>query len=377
MRVLHFADVHAEDGAKYPEIKKCLLHIVEQAENARPELIAVPGDIFNSSEVKLDSRAAKLVFAAFSRLASVAPVVVSIGTPSHDGKAAEVLQHIPNIYVATTPQQFDLPCALVTAIPAPTKQFLQGTDTDIAAAMTQIFMGFGAAAADRGDKPHIMLGHWNAEGTTINGQDYIGHEITIGYDAMMLADPDIVCLGHIHCRQQIRRIVFYPGGIYQKNYGEIGDKGAWIHTFNGRSLTGSRFEHTPCRRLFVDRLNCCDGIESPKTAGCDGCEVRCEITCWQDMAGAISQDLYRKVYFDAGAESVEVRLIRVPRQTVRNDLVLKAHSLREKLVAMAELRGETVPSGILLKADALEAHSADEIINNITGRAAHNENKAA
>jgi DNA repair exonuclease SbcCD nuclease subunit len=258
---------------------------------------------------------------------------------------------------------------------------MQGEDNDIAAALTQVFMGFAAQAADavgRGDKPHILLGHWKAEGATVHGQDYVGQEICIGYDAMMLADPDCVCLGHIHDKQQIRDRVFYPGGIYQKNYGEMGDKGAWLHVFEGRKLVESRYIQTPSRKLFVDRNDLCNfPIAPPNTAGCAGAEVRCEITCWQDEAGAVSRDLYQKAYMDAGAKSVEIVLIRVPRQTVRNDLVLKASTLRDKLVAMAALRGETVPESVLLKADALEARTAEQIVESISKGENGYENQAA
>jgi len=380
-KVLHFADVHAEDGPKFPEIEKCLVYLGDYAIQEQPDLIVVPGDIFNSSEVKLDSKAAKLVFAQFERLADVAQVVVSIGTPSHDGNAAEVLQHVSGrfpIHVATTPQQLDLPCALVSAVPAPTKKYMQGEDNDIAAALTQVFMGFGAQAQERGDRPHILLGHWAVEGATIHGQDYIGQEIRIPYDAMMLAGPDCICLGHIHEKQQIRQLAFYPGGIYQKNYGEIGGKGAWMHTFEGRKLVLSEYVQTPSRKLFVDRMDYLeDAVATCDTTGCEGCEVRCEVTCWQDEAGAIDRAALESAYLSSGAKSVEIVLIRVPRQTVRNDLVLKATTLREKLVAMAGLRGETVPASILDKADALEGCSAEQINDMITRKGAINEDKAA
>lgn len=383
MKVLQFGDVHAEDGPKFPEIEKCLMHIVEQAEAEQPDLIICTGDTTNSRECKLDSMASKLIFRAFSRLADVAPVVVDIGTPSHDGTAVEVLQYVRGKYpvcVYKAPGQDVFGCAnsdeyiVASCIPAPTKQFMQGDtieggDAQISAAMSAMFSGFGATAPD--NFPHILVGHWATVGSRINGQDYIGKEISIGYDQMMLAQPDLVCLGHIHEAQQIGDRVFYNGSIYQKDYGEMSDKGFWIHEFDGKRLASSRFEKTPSRRLCRIEVNACDCFKAwPTDADSirgSGCNVRLEITCWQDEAANINSHAMAWSLQRAGAVDVDVRLIRVPRQTVRADIVLQARTLREKLVAMAELRGEAVPESILSKADALEAYSPDEMIQVVAG----------
>jgi len=102
-----------------------------------------------------------------------------------------------------------------------------------------------------------------------------------------------------------------------------------------------------------------------EAAAMQGAHVRYEITCWQDEAHAVPVAEIEKATLAAGAASVDVRLIRIPRQTVRSEIVLKARTLREKLVAMAALRGEEVAESILLKADALEAMQADDLIKQV------------
>lgn len=381
MKILQFGDIHAEDGPKFSEIEKCLIFIAEQAEIENPDIIINTGDTFNSREVKLDSQSAKLVFNAFSRLADVAPVVVIIGTPSHDGNAVEVLKHVRGrfpVEVATTPRQIEIAGAIVSAIPAPTKQFMQGDtieggDAHISAAMSAMFAGFGAQAPD--NQAHILVGHWNTVGSKIHGQDYIGQEISIGVDQMLLAQPDLICLGHIHDAQQICDRLFYNGSIYQKDYGEMSDKGFWLHELN-KTIYGlqSRFIKTPSRKLYRIQVDCTDGISAclwvpagHEKSEVEGAHVRYEVTCWQDEAQTVPVKEIEKAIMAAGAESVDVRLVRVPRQTVRADIVLKAITLREKLVAMAELRGEVVPESILLKSDAIAAYSPDEMLQVVAG----------
>jgi DNA repair exonuclease SbcCD nuclease subunit len=245
---------------------------------------------------------------------------------------------------------------------------MQGADEELAGAMTAIFGGF-AASADSivsnykiENRPHILVGHWNVAGSKVHGQDYIGHEITIGYDAMMLAQPDLICMGHIHFAQQIKEKLFYNGSIYQKDFGEMEDKGFWLHEFDGKTLTKSTFEQTPHRKLYRDRFDLCAGESiEPSTDGCDSCHVRCEIKVFQDEVDKIDKQIIELIYYDAGAVDVDVRLIRVPRQTVRSELVLNATTLPMKLRAMAILRDETVSATVLLKAEMLENCSPEQI----------------
>lgn len=94
----------------------------------------------------------------------------------------------------------------------------------------------------------------------------------------------------------------------------------------------------------------------------NGAYVRADITVWQDDAAKIDKEQIKQFYISGGALDADIRLIRVPRQTVRSESVLKVNTLRDKIKAMAELRGETVPETILSKADGLEVGPAEEVI---------------
>lgn len=96
-----------------------------------------------------------------------------------------------------------------------------------------------------------------------------------------------------------------------------------------------------------------------------GAVVRIDCTVWQDEAEKISKAEIEKHYLAAGALSVDIRITRLPRENIRADAVLKAETLRDKLVAAAELRGETVSESVLQKADALENMDAEKLIQEI------------
>lgn len=381
MKIMHMADLHIRDK-NIDEAEKCLTYAAERARQG-VDLIIIAGDTFDSRDVKAESRAARLVAGTIADFADIAPVAIVTGTPSHDGAAPELLAYISGahpVQVSARPDQFVVNGAYVTLVPTPTKQFfnegdMQASNDGIARAMAGVFAGFGASAANRADDaPHILAGHWNVSGSRLpTGQTLTGQDIDISVDQMMLAQPDLICLGHIHQKQQLGDRAFYSGSLYPLNWGETTEHGFYIHTLEGRQLVSSQYFNSPCRRLIrvaekhdIEEGLCelgyaLYGFSKEELAGA---YVRADITVWQDDAAKINKEEIQKFYLDSGALDADIRLIRVPRQTVRSESVLKVETLRDKLVAMAAIKGETVPESILQKADELE--SGQDII----GRAA-------
>lgn len=392
MKILHGADWHLRES-DIEEAEKCLNMMIDTAGREEVDLIAIAGDIFDSRDIKLDSKAARLAIKAVSALASIAPVAIVLGTPSHDGSAPEILQYAKGeypIYVASRPTQIIIengefapagfrnekigqdPDAVITLIPQPTKQFFQTqsdiktADQEIGAAMSQVFAGFGAMASEY-ECPHILVGHWNVKGSKLsNGQTLTGNDIEMTVEQMLLANPDLICLGHIHAPQVVGGRVFYPGSLYANDWGENHPHGFYVH--QTEDAYGYLFIETPTKKLARFKFDQTEGeainLPSDEVAGS---VVRIDVTAWQDEAGTIDKESITENLKRWGALDVDIRIIRKPRETVRSETVLKVETLREKLVAMAELKGETVPESVLQKADDLESRPSDELINAMAG----------
>lgn len=409
LKILHTADWHAEDK-NFDEIKKCLLHMTETAEQEMPDLVIVSADLFDSQMVKLDSMAAKLVFEIVSRLSLAAPVAIMVGTPSHEGRATEVLNYIDggahNVWVSDKPEQIYLihgrftnePTpyieehlqAVISLVPTPTKQFfksesdIKGTDSEIASAMSGVFAGFGAKAADY-TCPHILAGHFSVGGAFVSEtQQLVGVDIEINKDQIALAKADLVCLGHIHKAQLIRPNIFYSGSIYRKTWGEMEDKGFYIHTISLEhpdmvDMTGyevdSNFIRTPTRKLLkieadmttegafdeTDSLLYTYGPDELNEA-----HLRLEFKIYQDEVDRIDQEQIKRFFLSANVLSVDIQLIRIPRVNIRSKNILKLTTLREKFIERAALTDDTVAESILGKLDTLETTPALDIITNIS-----------
>lgn len=396
-KVLHFADVHCREK-DLDEIKKCCLEILETAAEENPDLIVNAGDTFDDQLIRLDTEAVRYMMEFHRALADIAPVAVVIGTPSHDGKAALALEYATNghhnIMVSSVPEQLfltggelcrakDLPLplpvqAVISMIPTPTKQYFQTqsgiaqSDQEVADAMTALFAGFGATAAQY-SCPHILVGHFQVVGARISEtQQLVGRDIEVSKNQIELGVFDTACLGHIHFAQEVLRNVFYSGSVYRLNAGEPERKGFYIHEVGRASM----FIETPARKIlkveedFTDSdLGAADLDTVLYTYGPDEIKdsnIFCKFKFWVDDSALIDGESIKKFFYSAGANNVEVKAVRVQRENVRSRQVLELKVLRDKILEQARLRNEAeVSETILCKADDLETLTKDQIIQKV------------
>lgn len=410
MKILHFADIHADDK-NYVEVAASLDHIIAGAIEKKPDLIVAAGDLSNSESILLDSKAAKLLFYKFRDLANIAPVVIVRGTKSHDGQAAEVLKFVKarhNIWYSDRAEQLyfyrsvhrdpfvvgseleieDIkPDAVISMIPAITKQYFETEsdimtgDTEIADAVSHIFTGFGANASRLG-VPHIAVGHFQVGGAFIHkNQCLVGRDIEISTNQLMLLQAQVVCLGHIHMQQKLGENIFYSGSTTRLNQGEVEEKGYYIHDIYedlGLGRRESHFIEIPTTKritfrmdltadqVFNDNDELTASFTDEQLQASKNAKVRVELKVYQDEVNKIDRKGIRQAIKDAGAEFVETTLVRIPRFNVRSQTILKLTHLPEKLEEMERLRDSAVSASVLKKAEKLETVRPDELIQEIT-----------
>lgn len=389
IKVIHTADWHCRDN-DLDEVRKCLNFLVQTVRNEMPDMMMMSGDVFDSRYVKLDSKSAKLVFEIIQEIANLVPVAIVAGTPFHDGMTVEALRYIKAkypVWVSTVPQQVYLtpngkftttppypPELVISLVPPPTKQYFQSmsdinsTNQEISAAMTAMFAGFGARAAEF-NCPHILAGHLSIGGAFVSDtQQLIGVDIEVSTDQLGLANAVVNMLGHIHFAQQIGDKTFYAGDLYRMDTGETEDKGFWLHELSSSGLQNSTFIKTPTRKLYKLKYDFTDSqsdfqipfthemLDSIKDA-----IVTIELKVFEDEVSKIDQQNLELNLAEA-KEYGDPKIIRVPRTNIRSERLLKLRTLREKIIEQARLRGEEVPESILLKADNLGSMTADEVV---------------
>jgi exonuclease SbcD len=402
MKTLHIADIHAADKW-LDECKKCCEAVLITAELETPDLIIIAGDVFDSRDIKMDSEACKYIFQFVHNLSEIAPVVIVTGTPSHEGHSTENLAFASafehNVVVSTAPGQLYLfkgqlmpmetigadirlgctgkPDAIISMLPTVTKQWMQGTDDEISNALTPIFAGFGVGAADYSG-PHILCYHGTIRGANLNnGQQMIGKDIEISKDQLALGNFDLVCCGHIHLPQQIGDNIFYSGSLFANNAGETHDHGFYVHELNPSKPSIepvlnkfdriSRYIKTPAKKMLSVKIDMTDSTKtSSAPVNVKDAEIKVSIKVYQDEVSTVMEESIKHKFMSAGAASVEVNIIRVPRETVRSENLMKIDSLYGKLQEMARLRNETVPEGIEPLVTLIEESPEEEVISMIT-----------
>ncbi len=385
MKLLQYGDQHLRDK-DIEEIEQCLNFIRDTAKEENVGLIVSCGDMFDSQDIKMGSGSARLAVKHISEMADIAPVAIVIGTPSHDGTAPEILNYARGkhmIFVASTPQQWLASCGcLVSLVPQPTKQYWQsqagisGTDQEIGKAMSALFAGFGAQAANHPNIPHILCYHGGISGAKLpSGQVRTGMDIEVSTDQFMLANPDLVCCGHIHQPQKVGDNVYYSGPIYSTKVDEQ-QAGFYIHGLEVSDKTrGSVYIETPHNKTLriqedftqsesdIQELDCV--LYSYSREEIEGQIVRVEFKAWQDEAAILDKEKIKQFYLSAGAIDADVRVIRVPRENIRAEAVLRADGLPEKLRSVSDLRNEPISQSILEKARQLETIAPDMLLQEV------------
>jgi DNA repair exonuclease SbcCD nuclease subunit len=426
LRIAHLSDSHFRQKG-FEEIKRCHnAFLAELLIDGPPDLIVHTGDVFDDRNIRGGSEAAIYAAGFFRSLSHIAPTIVLRGTPSHDGRTPELLPYCRSEYpleVVDYPVQYLLGAhgslvplselkeydgsetwlALISALPAPTKEHfydqaagIAESDQDIGQKLEMVFEAYGKIALEMG-LPHIVLGHWNTSGAFITGSERLtGVDIEVGADQVLKAQPTIVCLGHIHKAQTIRDRIFYAGSMQPLTWGELDQKGWWMHTITDRPEydptaladtvvrmereysphyyhVESDFIETPVNRRIRLKLDFTEegrdirdvdwprefeaatqGAPQPLEGMYNKAIVRIDIKLYQDEVARIDEEAIFGYLNSEGVEDVQINLQRVPRAAVRSARIIEVTRLREKLTERARILEEPISDEILDKADQLD-----------------------
>jgi len=401
MSDLHFQSKHLDDKIR------CFEEILDKAMEWKPDLAAVPGDLYDRS-LRMEDRAARESARLFGELANLCPILIARGNYSHDRQSVEILRHVKGkypIHVSTEPEVIWFspkrpPCfvsiplsdlasmppqvpvsetsemALLFTLPYPSSSFLAALETlgpealreAVSRAITQIIRGFAAIPTGL---PRILLFHGTVSGCkSSESQHMMGMDIELTLADIEACGFDLVAAGHIHFKQQMGERVFYAGGLTADAFGEDLPKGCWLHMLEkvsnkqGGSLTELHSEFmsvsaVPMRTWDVD-LTDSIFIAPPEWAQ-EYCDLRVKVKVKEGDLGMIPE-LPLKQWFPNARNIVvqkDVQLI----DSVRCEAVRAAQSLKDKIQVWCEYAKVDPPPGLFRKAELLEAvNDADEIV---------------
>lgn len=322
LKVLHTGDWHigsfpgpevGGQNARFQDICRCLDFQAMYAEEHRPDLIVVSGDIFHQARVWSDRglRESRTAIDHIRRLSNVAPTVVLRGTPNHDSEEQfEMLTTAfygdDSVSVVTEPevlhihtyhgQRVDVAC-----IPGFDRGVHRAAHPGLSREEeTQVFTDelakvvLGLKAQCEPGVTSILSTHFTVPGCNMeSGQTalFAQFEPVIYPDTLKAADFDLVALGHIHRPQQLPeagRAVFYCGSITGLNFNDENQpRGFYIHDIDDDGETWSEYVETPYP--FAGRRRCNGYRDADRTF---------HVTAYEGEPGYTTNDPAKLVYVE-------------------------------------------------------------------------------
>ena len=407
IKVLHCADLHFDDEqGRLQNTIECCDRVIATAQVDIPDLIAIAGDIFERGLV-LGSPGTLAAIDFIYRCGNVAPVVITSGTPTHDTvNSTEVFNKLKTehpVYATALPRQVGLTkekprrfvgvngnvedkqgfSLIVSCLPSVTRAALMamgGLSIDAAAIecgelLRDLFQAWGITneKANRLGIPTIFVGHGTVKGSRLStGQRVTDPDAEFGIADLRLTKAVLVCLGHIHMRQQLQDNAFYSGSITRADHGETEEKGFFLHTI-AEGRVESRFVETPARKMRTlapaGTLPDASLIEEIE----EGDYVRIVYSIREEDAAQVDDAALRRLAYEKGAARVKIEKTVLPMTNVRSEGISRLKSLDEKLKRWGEMNGQPITASLLDKLRLLQTADEQTILDGYVRKEASDE----
>lgn len=263
IRLLHTGDLHIgsfpgpeKDGenVRFQDICKCLDALVAGAEEQKPDIAVIAGDIFHQARVWSDRglKEQRTAVRFLRELSELCPVVVMRGTPNHDSEEqfkalASTFEDDPTVHIVTEPGVETYVCnngerVEIACLPGFDRGYYRAKYPGLSKEEeNQVFteaietMIIGLKAQCRADLPSVLVSHFTITGANMeSGQTaFFSQFEPVVYPATLAAAGfDLTCFGHIHRPQQLDGCpnTFYCGAISALNFNDEGQRrGFYIH----------------------------------------------------------------------------------------------------------------------------------------------------
>lgn len=372
-RVAVIADSHFDSspGGRWEECIEVHRFIAQDIEEQGVDLVLHAGDVYERRSTPEERRE---VADWVQRVAAVAPMVIVRGNhdAARDLVLLELLKTQNPVIVEEACGVFCVGGCVVGAMAWPNKASVlsmaeramghQEGELVAGEALRNVLRGLGDGMKDAADfegmddAPRILLAHAMVRGSKVStGQPLVGCDLELGVDDLALTRADFVALGHIHMPQewhetQDQHAVYYPGSPRRTAFGEVEQKGYLIVEFNDAGeLDMVQRVPTPCAPMLLLEAEWTGGRfvgDTDRDHEADGAEVRFryEVAPDQREAAKASALEYRDALLGDGAVLVKVEERVVSSTRARAPEVARAKTLKEKLRAYWEARGQVPES---------------------------------
>ncbi len=370
--VMSIADIHLTGGFETDEAQ-ALMKAAQVAKDEDAQVVCVNGDIYHAKSTPIQ----RAVFKQFLNRLTEADISVVILRGNHDEEGDLSVFHDPqrnihvfeqagNVQLGVHNSDWDL---VVHAIPhfnagklALEAQSLADLGETGTGLFDQIINGiFNEVRAT--DHASIVLFHGVVDGAHLdNGM--IPKQDGIHLNGTLLAALGCpVRGGHYHEAQESYPNVRYSGSITLRNYGENGDKGVLIDTYEQGKHTECRFVSlAPSARITIDAEWVAElssflveeaedhdsyNLETVvNSENLQGARVRFRYKIHQSEVATLDLGPTRRLFEDAGVRELKLERDLIIETAIRSEAMQKANSVIEMHETWLQLKGleEKIPS---------------------------------
>jgi DNA repair exonuclease SbcCD nuclease subunit len=363
MKLLHVGDPHY--SVKY--LDKCLAvsrQIESIAQEKKPDLIVIPGDIQDKLLTVEDGSAYSEMLQHIQILAEIAPIAILYGNNSHDQAGSlepiKLLKTKHPIHISDYPETLYLysnnmferdirfskeiyegtvkPTCTIHQLPYPTKEFLMrnqegdkqidNLNQTVLEHLRNIFIGFAAKNIE--GVPIIFTAHINVGNAQLsNGQTIHGQDIIVPQSDLHLIGYDYGALNHIHLPQEINSRTYYAGSTHPCDWGEVEWKSVNFVEVNGETLIVEKIRLDTVRPMVKHTAQLIQGVVIPTidepTDDWIDADLRVIVSMDEEQRKTYDQSVVEKFYAGAFSYKIEPDVQHVERsrsETISQDITL-------------------------------------------------------
>ena len=273
MKILHTADWHIGPqpgpvvngkNARALDTLRCVDDLITEAEQIKPDLVIIAGDIFHVSKTWSERGISEVQDAIerIEKLSRLAPVVAIQGTLNHDGSQhyemlTRYFSNNSNVHIYTQPgmnmiEALDGTQVAICALPGFDRGYWRAKNPGVdrieenltfSSALNDMIIGMRAMTMEHPDAVSVLVGHYTVEGcNTESGQTmmFSQFEPTVSMKTLETAGFDLACFGHIHRPQRLGCSAFYSGAVNALNFNDEGQpRGFYVHDVSGHAMISS------------------------------------------------------------------------------------------------------------------------------------------
>ena len=408
MKLIKFKFAHTGDWhwktSMLDRIRPAADSIVKGIGKAKPDLIGIGGDWWDSPQMLNDRSATNPSFEIFQALGAIAPIMMIKGNNEHDAPGSlevfKMQRTLHPVCVSVGAQTFALEWtqqgevrydpafieltgrdnffeertyAIIHTFSYPNKAWfltnedsglsIEETNAKVEHAIQKIFLGMSmwSREAHAHGIPVIFMGHLNIPGARMsNGQSLLGQDIMISSATLRAVGADYYALNHIHMAQQVADGMFYSGSMYHKDIGEQ-ERKTWNNVaFDdvlGTTVLLEEIDSHPMLRKILSYDDIIAGPAGQGEADWIDADVYIDINLTKEQSAYVKDEQIKALFPGARSFNKVNRLIQ-PEERLRASEITKANTLSEKVREYARVKEMQIPDEVYAMADTVEGETA-------------------